>query len=293
MLHARQVRHERASESSNESREMINIPVRLLIAMASLPLASGCDKLWAEVALLRGNEVVMCPGSEIVASANGEQITILANSVLGRTYRLNSRSVDVTVLLSARTERWYGSFGLYRPNGVDGLHLVLDEGFQYFSNEAELEEWIGERRQGAGYIHTSDGLFLSWTYQANTGNRSVGPGRALAVELWQTYVAGSKPKNIPASRDAAFSKRQLTTGCTKNLKPYTASLPATVNGRTYSGRALDFMRERGITAEEIELWIKESEPEESGDRVNYYGSSGFGLLSWVTLDKTGRVVSMG
>ena len=46
---------------------MINIPVRLLIALASLPLASGCDRLLAEVARLHGNEVVMCPGSEKAA----------------------------------------------------------------------------------------------------------------------------------------------------------------------------------------------------------------------------------
>src|SRR5688500_9981860 len=97
-------------------------------------------------------ELVMQPGTEIVAETTTGAITISADSHLKRTYHWEGASRSAT--LWPRKERWYGSLGAYYPgpgehwrahNGI--TRGVLQEGQQHLASEQEALKWL--RQQSA------------------------------------------------------------------------------------------------------------------------------------------------
>jgi hypothetical protein len=234
----------------------------------------------------------MCDGVTISADLGGERLTIKAIGPLERTYQLGELST--TVDLVPRRERWYGSLGIYRAEGDGQRHLVLDEGFQYFDSQEEFQEWIAWQQDRMKYVHTSDGLVLGWALQRND---SEGLDEALSVELWQVLIKGKKPAILPNSDDAAFTVEKAGTACPEPSTGYSASQPRTIGQRTYSGRALDFMRERGIDPGIVEKAIKNGTHDDAGERVNvtYYDPDDTTAtgVSWVRLDRSGNVLLIG
>lgn len=264
----------------------------LLVLTSAL---AACAKGEEYAARRRGNEIVMCPGSSIRVVSHGQALTIEAPGLITRRYKITD--IDVEVNLIPRRERWIGSFGLYRPTGVGDLHLVLEESLQFFSSIEELRvwlDWVGDRDRLIEY--TSDGLVVFWGIQRNL-NFNPGPTQALNVEAYQLLVRGTKPRNLLGADDAAFTITNPSKSCMigdKGTSQFDASEPAIIGGRKYSGRALDFMRDREITPAMVEQLIRKGERSEFGRKIMYYyrprdmadWSNSFTLMT----DKSGAIL---
>jgi hypothetical protein len=141
-------------------------------------------------------ETVMVPGMRITATTSTGTIAITAVDDLTRSYTWEgaTRSVE----MDPRTERWYGSLGLYFPGPSDhwqehnGITRgVLEEGQQHFKTTQEALHWI--RSRWIPYVYRDDGLVVGW-------NKTL-PRKQLNVEVWQLYVNGKKPQQLPGSQN--------------------------------------------------------------------------------------------
>jgi hypothetical protein len=152
-------------------------------------------------------EIVMNPGSEIVARTPWGVITIRAGERFARTYVWGKCERSLTMW--PRSERWYGSLGLYWPG--DGFHwrecegvarAVVEEGQQHFDNVASALEWLRTRGKWMPFAYRNDGLVVGW--------RTVVPDRKqLNVDVWQLLVAGQKPMALEGATDTAITTRGL------------------------------------------------------------------------------------
>jgi hypothetical protein len=124
-------------------------------------------------------------------------IAITAGPGLERSYTWEgaTRSVEMW----PRTRRWNGSLGLYYPG--PGNHWqehhgitrgVLEEGQQHFEWTSEALKWIHERNW-MPFVYRNDGLMVGWRKDLSR--------KQLNVEIWQIYVDGAKPNNLPGSQD--------------------------------------------------------------------------------------------
>ncbi len=145
------------------------------------------------------NEVVMSPDSTIVATTNTGTISIKAGKGLKRSYTWDgaTRSVEMW----PRTERWYGSLGMYFPG--PGNHwmphkgisrAVVEEGQQHFKTVDEAMKWIaGPDQQWAPLVYRNDGLAVGWRKELSRSQ--------LNVDVWQIFIDGKKPTALPGSLD--------------------------------------------------------------------------------------------
>lgn len=143
------------------------------------------------------NEIVMTPGMRITATTPVGTITITSGKGLKRCYTWEGATRCVE--MEPRRERWYGSLGLYFPgpgshwkehNGI--TRGVVEEGQQHFKTTDEALAWLRDRKY-MPLVYRSDGLVVGW---GKTPARE-----QLNVEVWQIYVGGRKPKNLPGSQD--------------------------------------------------------------------------------------------
>jgi hypothetical protein len=147
------------------------------------------------------NEIVMTPGMRITAATRSGKIAITAGQGLQRSYSWEgaTRSVEMW----PRNKRWYGSLGLYYPGPGDhwkehyGITRgVVEEGQQRFQTEKEAADWIEERQKlqrMMSYVWRRDGLVVGWG--------KVAERKQLNVEVWQVYIDGKKPSDLPNSTD--------------------------------------------------------------------------------------------
>ncbi len=89
-----------------------------------------------------------------------------------------------------RQKRWYGSPGMYRPQGDGSIHAVVEEGQQHFSSMDEARDCLAKQEKFIDYVSTRDGLIVGWEQQARPGDGYL----ALSVEVWQILINGRKPK---------------------------------------------------------------------------------------------------
>ncbi|HEY3474354.1 MAG TPA: hypothetical protein VGK56_07060 [Anaerolineales bacterium] len=141
----------------------------------------------------------MTPGMRITASTPNGEIAITAGQGLRRSYTWEgaTRSVEMW----PREDRWYGSLGLYYPGPGnhwkehDGITRgVVEEGQHHFPTEKEAAEWLEERQAlqpFISYVWRRDGLVVGWG--------KVPERNQLNVEVWQTYIDGKKPSDMPNS----------------------------------------------------------------------------------------------
>lgn len=143
------------------------------------------------------NETVMSPGMRIHATTPEGEMVVTAVDQLTRSYTWEgaTRSVE----MSPRTERWYGSLGLYFPGPGDhwkehkGITRgVTEEGQQHFKSADEALEWIRSRKWMA-YVYRDDGLAVGWSKTL--------PRKQLNVEVWQIMINGKKPAQLPGSQN--------------------------------------------------------------------------------------------
>jgi len=236
------------------------------------------------------NEIVMCTGSSITARSDGQSIRVTADGATRRRYEVSD--LNVVQELRPREERWNGSLGLYSPVGSNGLHVVAEEGFQHFNSTDELEAWLSWNSERLHHVYTSDGLWVGWDVQLRPERSASGPPRALTVEVWQVFVDGAKPAGLPNSRDVDISRIRGEAVCSHPI-PFVGSEPRRIDGHLYSGRAIDILKERGISADQVSRIVSKGSPREQRNLRIYYNESGEGGFSFVVVNESGDVILVG
>ena len=230
----------------------------------------------------------MCEGVSVQIVRGDENLSINATGKFSRNYSTNELNIDAELI--PRYERWYGSFGAYKPSGNSQTHLILEEGQQHFYSKKEALEWLAWKNKRLRYVYTSNGLVIGWEYQTTSKNKKV-----LSVELLQFYIKGKKPNQLEGSRDDliriannAVCSEKITVG------KFQPSPPQKINGRMFSGKAIDIMKERGVSLKQVEAAIKSTVTSKNGNYTFYYNlEPNKGTLFWVQLDQSGRVVLVG
>jgi hypothetical protein len=140
--------------------------------------------------LLPSTEAVMSPGMKITVNSRGHVLTVGAEEGAVRTYTWSGATRRVR--LAARTERWYGSLGLYQDadfKAVDGITRgVLQEGQMHFRSEDAAVEWLTNPYNQKFLEYTKTGLAAGWYL---TPLR-----QQINVDVWQIYIEGKKPSAL-------------------------------------------------------------------------------------------------
>jgi len=138
------------------------------------------------------NELVMPPDAMIEATTTEGKITIKSGKGLKRFYTWDGATRSV--VMWPRTERWYGSLGLYYPGpgfhwiGHNGIKRgVLGEGQQHFDTIDEATAWLHSRSH-SDCIYRDDGLTVCFSKNLSR--------HQLNVHVWQIFVEGNKPSNF-------------------------------------------------------------------------------------------------
>ena len=152
-------------------------------------------------------ELVMADGMQITATNSFGTIKIKAE---GRFKRIYTWGGDTRwAFLDPRRQRWNGSLGIYCSGTGDHwkehsgvTRGVLGEGQQHFSTREQAVAWLQRRPHGsadayADYVWRNDGLAVGW---GKTLERC-----QLNVDVWQMYIAGSKPTRLPGSQNHRIS----------------------------------------------------------------------------------------
>jgi len=145
------------------------------------------------------NEIVMGPRTRITATTEIGTITITSGEGLRRFYTWEGATRSAVLI--PRSERWYGSLGLYYAGPGDhwqphnGLTSgVLEEGQQHFESTEDALKWMesGPIRGFLRPVYTDTGLLVGWNKDPHGRNQ-------LSVEVWQIYIDGEKPTRLPGS----------------------------------------------------------------------------------------------
>ena len=167
----------------------------LLVALTALAPAIACQV--GDGPVPAANEIVMAPNSEITQTSSVGTITITAGRGLKRCYTWEGATRCVE--MGPRDERWYGSLGLYFPgpgdhwaehNGI--TRGVTEEGQQHFKSMDEALTWL-KNQEYPSLIYRNDGLVVGWGKNL--------PRRQLNVSVWQIFIDGKKPTQIPGAQD--------------------------------------------------------------------------------------------
>jgi hypothetical protein len=147
------------------------------------------------------NEIVMPQNATITATTDSGTIIIKSGRGLKRYYTWDGATRSV--VMWPRTERWYGSFGIYYPG--PGSHWVsnhgitrgvLEEGQRYFNTLEEAGVWL-KKEQWLPCVYNDSGLAVCF---------GKSPGREqLNVDVWQIYIGGKKPAKLNGSRNSAIT----------------------------------------------------------------------------------------
>lgn len=148
------------------------------------------------------NEIVMNEGMQISFTNINGTMTITAGKGCRRYYTWEGATRYRDLL--PRKERWYGSLGLYAP-GISGewkehtgiTRGILEEGQLHFQNIEEYNTWINSYGNSAQInVISDDGLVLGWKKEY-----PYEPPGALYVHVWQIFIDGKKPTNLPGSQN--------------------------------------------------------------------------------------------
>ena len=142
------------------------------------------------------SEIVLCPGDAIMATKNTSKLTVTAINDVTRRYKIDG--FDETLNLRPRPMRWFGSLGIYSPSGINGVHMVLEEGQQFFSSEEDALHWISimpGSRKNFNLVSSSNGVVVGWVKENDI----------LLVQVWQVYIDGKIPVYFSGSNDAKIT----------------------------------------------------------------------------------------
>lgn len=151
-------------------------------------------------------EIVLEEGQKLIIKGARIALEVQAGPKFARTYTWADGQCQRFVELWPRTERWYGSLGLYYPGPGDhwknckGITRgVLEEGQMHFDSREKALAWIQERtaecRPSAEWtcetLFSNDGLFVSMNM--------IPSRRQLSVSVFQLDIQGKKPEALPGS----------------------------------------------------------------------------------------------
>jgi hypothetical protein len=234
------------------------------------------------------SELVMVPDMVIQAVNASGTIIIEAGKGLERTYKWNSGSKKI--ILKPRDARWYGSLGAYSPGGDNNVHAVIEEGQQHFYSEKEAVEWLTWQNPTMHYVYTKEGLVVGWYITRDSSSSMM----ALGVQVWQLYIQGKKPSNLPGASEhpPRISFRNGAIPQERPIGVFRSNKPKEINGRLYSGKTIDIMAEKNIMPDKVEECIASGKRSKTGIYSDYTcGNFGTNIYEtfWVRLDE-GRVI---
>lgn len=147
-----------------------------------------------------GTEIAMSDGMKIRATTPVGVMEIEAGPDSKRSYTWEGATRSV--IMGARSKRWYGSLGLGYPgpgdhwqehNGI--TRGVLEEGQQHFKTVNAAMAWL-KGRAYMPFVYRNDGLVVGWG--------KVLERKQLNVEVWQIMINGKKPTKLPGATDSAI-----------------------------------------------------------------------------------------
>ncbi len=229
-------------------------------------------------------EIVM-PTAMIIAAKNSNgTMHIREVGPLQREYSWASGTKSFR--LTGREKRWYGSRGAYRPYGDGTLHAVLEEGQQHFDTVEGAVAWLAEQCRWNQLKWTSDGLVVAWKEERRESDGYA----ALTVDIWQIYISGRKPFNLPAASNESVS----VIGAKPPLhSPFKLPVARGVDGRKFTGRALGLMEDEGITQDKVMAVLHRAPPERMGHFRYYAGRDLDPIIEcYVCTNSAGDVLSV-
>ena len=144
-------------------------------------------------------EVVMGPGMQIIGTNANGTVTIMASAGARRTY--SNGTWRRALVLTERSSRWNGSFGLYDPGAGSSMYgrLLAEEGRIYCQSVSEAMRWlkVGSEQMIPRYTNTG----LVFGYSRVEPKHGGEPTRSIAV--WQLYIKGRRPSGLPGADDMA------------------------------------------------------------------------------------------
>ena len=203
------------------------------------------------------NEMVMINGMKIDATNEHGNIVIEAGKGKRRYYIWDDYKVSYRLV--SRTSRWDGGLGAYLPGSGGKIYAVLEEGQQHFSTEEDIYPWLDWQADRLKWVYTSDGLVVGWLTTEGPGENTI----ALTVNVWQLYIKGEKPKALKGARNDLVKVTYKYDNLLDLPEPgdFIPHEVEFVNGRWYSGKALDYMKENKISHQQVEQCIA------TGDRI--------------------------
>jgi len=134
------------------------------------------------------NEIVMPPNATISATTKEGKIVIKSGKGLKRYYTWDGATRSV--VMWPRSERWFGSFGIYYPGvgshwmPVNGISRgVVEEGQQNFDSLEEAEVWLNKDCQHC--VYNDSGLVVSFFKSPDR--------EQINVDVWQIHIGGKTP----------------------------------------------------------------------------------------------------
>lgn len=233
----------------------MNILILPLSALALLSCSCAARKIGEY-------ETVMPAGMKIIVTNSSGTMEIKEAGGFQREYAWPSGTK--TFRLFGREKRWCGSRGAYRPYGDGTLHAVLEEGQQHFDTIEGAVAWLAWQCRWNQLKWTSDGLVVGWKEQRRESDGFI----ALTVDVWQLYILGRKPFNLPGASNGSLL---VTGGQSVAHSPLQLPLARVVAGRRFTGRALGLMEDDGITADDVLSVLHRAPAERMGDFRYYSG----------------------
>jgi hypothetical protein len=171
--------------------------VNLMSALVLLLL--GCEGTpW----LQDHTETVLSPGTRIEATnANG---TVIVTAGEGTRRTFEGDGWKKTIRMTARSERWFGSLGLYDPGTSAGraTRVMAEEGRIYVDSADDALKYLYVGSTHYQPVYTNSGLVFSHSV-AEPWDPETQP-RVHDIQIWQIYVKGRRPTTMPGADDEAI-----------------------------------------------------------------------------------------
>ena len=146
-------------------------------------------------------EVVMTPGMTIVGTNPNGTVKITAGQGARRSYE--SERWRHSMVLTERSARWNGSFGLADPGMGSSMYgrVIAEEGRIHFTSVHDAMRWLYVGSEEMRPVYTNNGLVVGYSVARPRNGRGE-PTRSIAI--WQLYINGRRPSRLPGADDTAI-----------------------------------------------------------------------------------------
>jgi hypothetical protein len=157
------------------------------------------------------HEAVLRPGQRITSTNRFGTVQITYISPRTRSYEWDK--FHEVRKLWLRTDRWYGSLGLYDPSPSllfePKVRLVLEEGIKNFRTEEQIVAKLREANEYEDWTYNNTGLVVGFGRDPARGNQ-------VNVDVFQYLINGKKPSFIPDSRPSQIRLESFDPLLTQN-----------------------------------------------------------------------------